>query len=352
MKPCTATSCRRSLRGFSLVELMVGMLMALIAVLVMMQALLNTEERGRSATADNEALSNGAVMLHLVARDLVQAGYGLNALRLLGCALTLPSGAVIPLVPVAINPPSTVLPSRDANTDSLLLMYGSSESQPEGNPVAAVAGGRYTVQAPSSFATGDFVIAAPDSCPAPLTLAQVTAVNATQVTVDTVEPAATALYNLGKSPRIVGYRVHDGSLVSCDLLRRDCRSQSVDWAPVSANMPSLRAVYGRDTAAPAMDGAADTWDQATPTTACGWARTLAVRVALVARNSHYESFIDPATRRRSCEAVTTTATPPWEGSVAAPITLPGTDWQCHRHKLFETLVPTRNVIWMEAQAGC
>ena len=339
-------------RGFSLVELLVGILIALLGVLVMMQALLNFEERGRTTGDGNEALSNGAVMLHVLSRDLQQAGYGLNSLSLLGCQLLLPTGATLTIAPAQINPGAGVLPAQDADTDALLVMSGNSETQPEGNPVIGVSGSDYTVQAASAFAANDYVIAAPDTCSGALRLTKVTATSGTQVTVDTVVPGATVLFNLGPAPRISGYLVRNGTLVSCDFLKQDCRTYSaITWPALSDNIPSLRAVYGRDTTAPSMDGSADTWDQSPPASACGWARAVALRVVVVARSSKYESAVNPATGQRACEVVTSTA-PGWRGAAAAPVVLSESDWQCYRYRPFETLAPARNVIWMEGQSQC
>ena len=114
--------------GFSLVELLVGILIAMLGVLVMMQALLNFEERGRTTGDGNEALSNGAVMLHVLSRDLQQAGYGLNSLSLLGCQLRVPTGATLTIAPAQINPGAGVLPAQDADTDALLVMSKGLES--------------------------------------------------------------------------------------------------------------------------------------------------------------------------------------------------------------------------------
>lgn len=365
---------RRASGGFSLVELLVGVLIALVGVLIMMQTLLNSEERNRTTTAGTEALSNGAVMLHMISRDVLQGGYGMNSVRLLGCNLTLPSGAVVPMGPAMINPadpastttpPAPLLPGRNTTSDSatndtLFIPYGSDNGQPEGNPVLGVNGSNYVVQSPSAFAVNDWVVATPATCPGTVTLARVTAVDqaTASVTVNTVLASATALHNLGQAPRFVGYMVRDGALQTCDFMAAngttDCRTfNATNWTSLSTNMPVLRAQYGRDSNAGSMDGAMDVWDQtpdATLSNTCRWARINAVRFAVVARSSSYESRIDPGTGLRSCEQVTQTART-WAGSTNAALTMPGTDWQCYRYRVFETVVPSRNVIWMGNQGG-
>ncbi len=69
-------------RGFSLIELMVAVVLALVTVLVVMQVLSIYEARKRTTTAGNDAVMSAAVGLFLVERDVRMAGAG----------LTLPSG--------------------------------------------------------------------------------------------------------------------------------------------------------------------------------------------------------------------------------------------------------------------
>lgn len=343
--------------GMSLVEVLIGMLIAMVGVIIMMEVLLTSEQRTRTTGSGNDALGSGAVMLHMMQRDLVQAGYGINSIGILGCNLTLPNGAVVPLAPVVINPPAALIPAGDASTDTMLVFYGSDAGQPEGNAVQSVSGNDYTMQSPSSFSVGDYVVAYPNGCGVGLTLAQVTAISALAVTVDNPVAGATILYNMGRTPRIVAYAVRNGALNSCDFMASDCRvASAANWTAVAGGIVSLRAQYGRDTAAPgAMDGVVDLWDQTTPTNSCEWARASAVRFALVARAGQYETKVDAGTGQRVCDQVTTTART-WSGSTGAstaPINLTAAaDWQCYRYKTFENVAPTRNVVWMGTQTGC
>jgi type IV pilus assembly protein PilW len=344
----------RSQRGFSLIEILVGLLIAMIAVVIMMEVLITSEQRSRTTNSGNDAISAGAVTLHMLMTDLKQAGYGFNNSSTLGCNVILPTGATVPLAPVVINPATTVVPAGDANTDTLLVALGNSNGQPEGNTVSGIAGSVYTVHDPASFAQGDYVVPVP--C-ATVTLAKVTAAPAaTTITVDNVQAGTTALYNLGQAPRFVAYAVHNGSLTSCDFMVNDCRTYSAaKWTAVSGNIVSLRAQYGRDTNAGSMNGQVDTWDQSTPTSGCGWIRTPAVRIGLLARSTQYETAIDPTTKQRTCEQVTT-ATPAWTGSTGttnAPFVVNGSsDWQCYRYKTFESTAPARNMIWTSSQSSC
>lgn len=351
-------------RGLSLIEILVGMAIAMVGVVIMMEVLLNSEQRTRSSNAGNDALSTGAVASHLIRRDVVQGGYGLNATALLGCNVALPSGKTVPMSPVRIitDPADqTLLPSGDPNTDRLLVFYGNDNSQPEGQTVKGTGASKYTVDAPSAFVVGHRVIGAPNTCTGTLTLARVTAVDLVtkEVTIDSAADAAhTVLYNLGRTPRVVGYLVRNGSLMQCDYMTSDCSTyNATNWTALAGNIVSLRAQYGKDTNGGAPDGIIDDWNQTTPANVCQWSRASAVRFALVARSDQYESQIDAATKARVCEPVTEAA-PAWSGA-SSPTPVPidltkkpdGTanpDWQCYRYRTFETVAPTRNIVWMRA----
>ena len=108
----------------------------------------------------------------------------------------------------------------------------------------------------------------------------------------------------------------------------------------------LQAMYGKDTDA---NGVVDTYDTTTPTTAAGWAQVLAVRVAVVARSAQYE------------REVVTSAAPLW--NLGTGHTIAGTttcftdskclslglshltDWDHYRYKVYDTVIPLRNVLW-------
>lgn len=367
-------SMRRRSTGFSLVEIMVGMVIGMLGIIVMMQVYSVSEGQKRSATGASDAQNNGAIALYGVQRDIRQAGYGFSVFSLFSCNVTLPSGVVIPLVPAIINPATNIIPTGDANSDTLLVMYGNTNGAPQGNLITNIAGGViYTVNTPSAFAVNDYVIAAPTTCAANLVLDRVAAVSATTVTVATGAAGATTLYNMGQAPKILAYAIRGGNLTVCDYVANNCSgnvNNSAIWTPIANNIANMRAQYGRDTLTAAIafaspptplpSYAVDLWYQSTPTALtappapCGWTRTPAVRIALTARSQQYEKNV-----------VTTTA-PTWQGSTvvtgsttgmnnptALPITLTAdTEWQHYRYKVFQTIVPLRNITWMGVQSGC
>lgn len=344
---------RRAQTGITLVELLVGIVLGMVAVIVILQVFQVSEGSKRTTLGGDDAQINGAIALAALQRDLRQAGYGASAFAFIGCDIALPGGRSVPAMgPVTINHPG--VPAGDANTDTLLIVYGSSAGSPEGDRInLQPSTDTYAVATPTAFRAGDVVLATPASRPAPCTL------TAEAVTAVTVSPpyvtvgagiagmANGTLFNLGPAPRVLAYAVRDGNLTVCDHMAADCMDPDLAsdrsvWVPVSSNVVSLRAQYGRDSSA-SMDGVVDVYDRTTPGSACAWARTSALRLALVARSAQFEK-----------EAVTT-AFPAWAGSVDANAAidlgdLP--DWQRYRYRTYETTVPLRNMAWQGVQSGC
>lgn len=342
--------------GFSLVEIMVGMVIGMLGIIVMMQIFALAEGQKRTTTGGGDAQNNGAIALYGLQRDIRQSGYGISNFGLIGCNVLLRPGLTLTaMAPTTIFPAgmlNPLIPAGDANTDSLLVVYGNTNGSPQGDGITATTVAPHTsypVQTPTSFTPGDNVVALPQTRPTPcnLTLTQVASVVSPSVNVNTgaAMTNGATLYNLGQSPQIQAYAIRGGNLTVCDFTANDCSlaantGNSAIWVPIASNIVSMRAEYGHDANTP-MDGIVDGFDQVTPATACNWVKTSAVRLVLVARSGQYEKI-----------AVTTVA-PAWLGSAGTPVILTAdANWQNYRYKVFQTVVPIRNVVWMGVQAGC
>ena len=363
---------------------MMALLIGMFGVIVMMQVFSISETQKRNATGAGDAQGAGSIALYGIQRDLRMSGYGIAVYNLLGCNLTLLSGGVVPLAPVVINPAVATIPAGDANTDRLLVFYGSANAVPEGNVITTNTAPNYRVISAGTVVANDYVFTGPvpaATCAGNLVLDRVTAAAGNNVTVAN-GAAGVTLYSLGQGLRIWAYAVRNGNLTVCDYVANNCgdaaqTNDTTRWVPIANNVVSLRAQYGRDVnnntpawTQAAIDGVinaapnaphpppnyiVDTYDQTTPTAGaavhpspCGWARIPAVRLALTVRNAQYE------------KEVVTAAEPTWEGSATLPIDvskqpdglLANPDWQNYRYKVFQTTVPLRNVAWMGVQAGC
>ena len=340
--------------GFSLVEVMVAMVIGLIGMLVTLQVYTLFEGQKRATTGGADAMNNGAIALNGLTNDIQKGGYGISSLNLVGCSTLLRTGVTLgTIAPVTIN--SATIPAGDANTDTLVVVYGNNNTAPEGDGITSQPGtNSYAVATPTAYQVNDWVIATPQTRAAPciLDMDQVVSIVSPNLNVTTGEAGMTngMLFNLGPAPRMQVYAIRNGNLTVCDYMANDCglpanTGNTAIWVPIADNIVSLRAQYGQDTNTP-MDGILDVYNQATPTTACGWMKTSAIQLALVARNGQPEKT-----------AVTGVA-PVWSGSAATPINLTGTTvptgftWQNFRYRVFQTTVPIRNVSWKGVQTGC
>lgn len=333
-------------QGFSLIELMVGVAVALIAVVVIMQIFQVFEGQRRTTTGGDDAGTTGAITMSLLQRDLRQAGQGLSHANLLGCTLTLPNGRTVTnLSGVFINDPT--VPNGDANTDTVRVIYGGGAGSPEGTRIQAQpSAAAYLVAAPQAFVDNDFVVATPQNRAAAcnVTLTQVNGAPAgstVSVDVGTAGVANGALHNWGRAPVIQVYRVSGGRMMVCDFLTQDCTSAAAgNWTELAEGVVSMRAQYGVDTSG-IMDSVVDAFDQTNNNTACSWYRRPVMRMALVLRNGQLEK-----------ENVTAAA-PAWAGASGVAINLSGNpNWQRYRYKNFESTVALRNITWQGVIVGC
>jgi type IV pilus assembly protein PilW len=355
-----------------MVEIMVGMVIGLLGIIVMMNLFSNFEAQKRTTTGASEIQNDGAIALFSLQRDIQQAGFGISMKNLFGCNVTVVANPPYPataftlpaFAPLTINPASSVLPTGDANTDTLLVAYGNSSTQPEGEIIISFASAVPVVTFNSKyqptnvhFLANDEVIFEPVTRPSPcnLTLDSVAGSGPTTVSLKTgvtynipvVPDNLGKLFNVGNPVtgtgfKVNGYAIRNGNLTFCDYMLSNC-TVTANWTTVANDIVSMRAQYGRDDVAinPVMSGIVNVYDQTTPlpasaTYACDWLRISSVRLALVGRNGQPE------------KTLVTAAAPLWAGSGTDPINLaannpPGFTWQNYRYKVFETTVPIRNV---------
>ncbi len=351
--------------GFTLVEVMVGMVIGMIGMIVMMQVFLVSDASKRISSGGGDAQTNGTGALYALQRDLRQSGNGISqngndisVQSLMGCSLALPSGATLALLaPVQVN--AAQIPAGDAATDTLLIAYGSGAGSPDGDVIVSQPSTpTYVVTVPLSFKVSEWVVALPSSmAPCALTLEQVQVRSiGSEVTVTAGVTNATGgiLFNLGPAPRVLAYAVRGGKLTVCDFMVADCSNSSLIsdptvWVVLASNIVSMRVQYGRDTTA-AMDVMVDTFDQVTPGSPadksglpvrCAVARVLAVRLVLVARSGTFE------------KTEVTSIAPVWAGSATTPVDLSALPaWKNYRYKSFQNLVPLRNRLTAGVPKGC
>ena len=178
-------SSRKS-RGFTLVELMVGVLIGLIGTVVIFQVFAVSESQKRTTTGGSDAQQNGVFGLFQIERDVRMAGYGLNHMALLGCQINgwyEPGASPIQfkLVPVEIINGVGGAPDQIrlafGNSDLFMAPAKLTQTMPNSSAV-------YKVDNRFGFKEGDLIVAAESG--RPCTLAQATGIPGTPGNSDNV----------------------------------------------------------------------------------------------------------------------------------------------------------------------
>lgn len=377
----------RRQQGFTLIELMVAVALGLMATVVIAQVFLQSEGNKRTTTGGADAQVAGALALFTIQRDIEMAGYGMADMpSALGCPVTAQynsttasgfGGSTDPLVPVLITT------GGGSASDSVSIW--SSGKQNFSLPMRVTethdnGGTSFVVASTMGVASGDLLLAVPLNWEA--TGAGCAVVAATSSSLDSatnithatsnlwnmstaaISPAVgfladSTLFNLGPNPVRRTYSVNT---TTWSLQAADFQAGSASRAS-SSQFPQivlLKAMYGKATA---VNGVVTKYEASSPTTNADWQLVRAVRLVIVARSEQYEK-----------EAVTT-ASPEWEvgpqvtgaanctaNASAKCLTLdvsasgPGTVadasgvttpvWQHYRYKVFDTVVPLRNMLWM------
>jgi len=347
MRSLFKTQRARQQRGFSLLEIMVGVAIGLIGIVVIFQVLLVWEERRRTTSSGSDAQVAGTLAMFALERDLKQAGYGFGMSGDIGCTVMTnmaPRGVfTFPLVPVVITPGAIGAP------DSLKVLYGSS------NLFTASQGYNVTTDTTKKgssrggFAINDQAVMAKDAA-ANCAMVKVTGYptpddGATLVHESVAATGAGvlngsgAMLNLGANPQRNAWSIQGGRV----LARADDLRTPTTWAEVSEGIIDLRAQYGYDDddnkQIECPNAAAKCeWVSAplaAPTPPISWLKVRAIRVALLARSQQYE------------KTEVTTALPTWSGGNFGAPTDP--DWKHYRYRAYEQVIPLRNTIWGTAK---
>jgi type IV pilus assembly protein PilW len=339
--------------GFTLVELMVGMTIALISTIVIIQVMSFFEAQRRTTTGSADAQSNGGIALFVIGRELQMAGYPLFAGTdtALSCTTTTYGGTGITgISPVTIT--DGVAAGTTNASDSITIRYGTSIMGGIQTQISAMVGSAATVNSNIGCQVNDItLINSGVTC----AMSQATGVSAAGVAPISVTLADTTGAASGANLACVGswnevtYAVNQAT----GNLDRTSRVNGVSTTtPSVVGVVNLQAQYGISAAANNnqitqwVDASGGTW--AAPTVA-NRNRIKAIRIAVVARNANKETSA-VTTACSSTTAASPTGLCAWAGSAASPAPAidlsPGdANWGRYRYRVFETIVPLRNVIW-------
>ncbi|MGD9647511.1 MAG: PilW family protein [Pirellulales bacterium] len=403
MNACSSRA--RGQRGFSLVELMVGVAIGLVVTLAIFQVLVASEGRKRSVTGVNDVSQSGAYSIYAVDRMLRSAGTGFaeGMDRVGGCRLNarlpLATGESLPRVN-AFPAPFTAMPrfqrlapvlifpgASDTGSDVIMVMSGASGY---GEVLATVQPGTITgadLQLTNTigYRAGDLVMiagggecllsqvnvakpacagdpaAAPNTvCGPQLPLSGTyftdVAAHTSLATLNGISGVSTfTLGNpaLGNPPWFLLLGVGANStLFAHDLLLTTGVNVS---EPIAEGVHDMRALYGIDTN---NDGVLDAWQS--PTVASGWdgetlmngtpvstsrlRQIVAVRVGLVMRSALVEREIEPGVPVAPA-SLRLFGDLPAANQVTIDLTQPGQN-RNQRHRTIEITVPLRNILML------
>jgi type IV pilus assembly protein PilW len=373
------SALRNRQSGMSLVELMVGMAIGLIGITIITHLYLVNEKYKRSTTGSGTAQVNGAIALYTLERDIRMAGFGLNHSGALGCSCDKVANPNCSSVQYFYNgtyssppgpaggalPPLDFVPVKIIETpnlpDTITMLYGNdpermlpgklTESMPQPSS-------EFKVDGTAGYTINDMVLVTNGaSC----MMTQVTQVQSAAAHLQhnpgqslwnpagggsalPAFPAGANLFNLG-NPIWRTYSIGSNKLQFMEVMTATGGPTAAGGAiPIIDDIVDLQAQYGKD-----LDdnGIVETWNTVQPTTGAQWQQVLAVRVAVLARSGNYER---PEVAGGPCEATTTA--PKWGDEIALQdfptLLVAGALPSCYKYRVFETIIPLRNMIWRPA----
>lgn len=360
---CVNLQDRDQAKGFSLIEVMVGMTLGLLTALVIMQVFSVFENQKRTTTAGSDAQENGLMAIVQLEQDIRNAGTGLADSAALNCnaifsyyesggTTTIPA----PGVPSSVMAPVTITDGGATGSDTITMTRGTeflgsipatiTSTMPQTSSTLKVnrTTGFNGTNDRCSGCEGDLILVSQGGI---CTVMQVTNANAASLTL-TFNNGVNAPYNppgsfyntapgntwptFASGAKILNF----GSLISNTYsVDANYSLQMVDKSAAVTTLVkdivSLQAQYGISTAAGVQE--VTSWVDATAASGFNTLdsdkvkRIKAVRITVVARSG-----------KKEAGNVTTSA----PGGVDIS-TLP--DWQKYRYRVYTTIIPLRNIIW-------
>lgn len=357
-----AAQPRFSQSGFTLVEIMVGLAIGLLATLIVMQVFSVFEKQKQVTTGSADAQTGGAIALYNITKELQLAGFPImptsETLSPFECTTLMVDGVAQSangLGAVTIIDGSAA--SAVNSTDTITIRYGDTPLGGIPTTINTVGSPNPTdVSVPNNFGctAGDRALISLGTSCALTTVSGVSAASPVPMTItlDNIDAGITiagaSLSCLGDWSEI-SFSAQNGALVrnvdGVDTVLMDGIVNIQAQYGVSAATNDNNITNWCDATDTACAGA--TWDPASITVA-NRNRIKAIRFAVVARNAK----MDGAVVTNDCSGYTTESPSglcAWAGSTSSPapaITLSGDpDWNRYRYRVFETVIPLRNVIW-------
>ena len=384
----SSARAHREQRGFGLIEIMVGVVIGLIAVLVIYQVYAVAEGFKRNTTAAGEAQQNGLFSAFVLGMEIGNGGAGMAAAAQDLASCPDPGGAMPQRFAQSFRPIPVLITDggASATSDSFVVNYSMATTLANsalftGN---AAPGATFPVQSPGGFHIDDLVvgISAPTAPGSPCASSRVTAVTVPDangivtITQTPLFPAggidffgSSVLLNMGPCNRAqkIQYSVNNGVLYSTPLLDTsgaNCGNLAnpLIGNPLASNILVMKVEYGIDSNLDPkrlldtwVQASAAPWDPATllPAPITTINQIKAVRIGIIVQSDQFDKNLAGFTggdytngdynwvlfdcadaNKANCPGRLT-------GSVPATVS-PAGNW---RFRKYETVIPLRNEIW-------
>jgi len=380
-----ASSRRRSSRGLSLIEILVGVAIGLIGIVAIFQAVATWTKHTQTTSSGSDAQVAGTLALFNIERDLKQAGHGFGkaSTPVMGCTVS------VTQAPFNFNlRPVEITVGAGGAPDQINVLYGDSSFYVDESIFTFSTATGKKLQRRTGFKVGDLAVAAVNpgasAATASYELIEISDdTNADGYTVAHTDipyasyyhsassplvtprfnnpasaPAATSgtMYNLGPQPVLNSWSIQGNRILTRSELLQVQASPAMQ---IAEGVINLKAEYGYDTNANGQidDGPGNAeWLAAVPAGA-DWRRVLAIRVAVLVRSRQFERSGDPAA---SAASAVTVANPYYfgdpvghtflmtnvDGSTPAITTVGDpNNWRHYRYRVYERVIPLRKLLW-------
>lgn len=361
--------------GFSMIELLIGVVIGLMTTLAITHVFSSFEGRKRMITSGNDAQSSGVLAMYYIQRDAQNAGFGLplnnsNDPSPLLCPLNTSinqGGVVMNLTPVQITDGGT-------GSDTINIRYGTSPS----GGASMRATGVITAPTLDSKLIGcqlnDVVLLAQTPTSPKCSLGRLNKLNADR-TIQLISdlntaPTDTPVTDLNSNDRVrfsclgvwnqYQYTVNANSeLTRSGGISSQTPFPDASATPIVSDIVSLQAQYGITNSVDANSSATTSakylnqvgqWVDATNTYGSTMNldnrnRIRAIRVAIVARDGAMQKDIVSQACNGALPGVNKVCIWTSDETPASVYLGANPDWQMYRYKVFEAVIPLRNVLW-------
>lgn len=343
-------------RGFSLIELMVGLVIGLLATLAITQAFSAFEGQKRSTSGNADAQTNGSIALVSIQRDVQMAGYGLplpmadKENSSLKCTTVINfdhdsdvATSSLKLFPVEIQDGAA------NDSDIITLRYSTTAmgAVPVGivNAANATAGPGLVVANNIGCHDDDIVLISNGN------ICRMAAIKDANGSGDTDQ-------NIRLNPTAAGSPLVNGAKLACMGNWQNYTYQIINnelqrnGESMVSEVVNLQAQYGIATTPGSnqvnqwVDASGATWSNPSVTNRN---RIKAVRVVVVVRNGLKEKE-DVTSACTTAKGTINKGPCAWDDAdySAAPLidlSIGNADWKQYRYRTFETIIPLRNLLW-------